>query len=171
MRPTAAFSKSEPYFQHTEDNDVVVLAGFGRFGQTILEELQERALEEMHTVVIIDNDANRRVLVADEQMEFVGGYRRELFEGDISNPEVWNRVHGVIEFDRDDTVVVLGTGREEENLRTALWIRTNYPSAKLIARSSKESQFAAEVGQEHNILNVSINELIEEHIPATWLVD
>jgi Trk K+ transport system NAD-binding subunit len=156
-------------FRETQPRDTVVLAGFGRFGQTILEELQACAIDEMSTVVIIDKDAHRRVLVADEQMEFAGGYRRELLEGDISNPEVWERVMRIASLDAEDTVVVLGTGREEENLRTALWIRKNSPRTRLIARSSRESQFATEVGREHDITSISITQLIEEHIPAAWM--
>ena len=157
------------HFQETKPKDAVILAGFGRFGQTILEELQARALDEMDTVVIIDNDAHRRVLIADEQMEFAGNYRRELFEGDISHPEVWDRVRATVKLDSDETVVVLGTGAEEENLRSALWIRHNFPRAKIIARSSKESQFASEVGDEHDIISVSITELVEKNIPADWI--
>ncbi len=157
------------HFHETKPKDAVVLAGFGRFGQTILEELQEWALDEIDAVVIIDNDAHKRVLIADEQMEFDGSYRRELFEGDISHPELWDRVQQTVKLDAEDCVVVLGTGNEEENLRTALWIRTKYPHAKVIARSSKESLFASEVGREHDIVAVSISELFEDSIPLDWV--
>jgi len=157
------------HFRETKPKDAVIIAGFGRFGQTILEELQDRALDEMDTVAIIDTDAHRRVLVADEQMQFIGSYRRELFEGDIAHPELWDRVQSAVQLDSDDTVVVLGTGREEENLRTALWIRHKFPRAKVIARCSKESQFANEVGREHDIVTVSIAELVEQNIPADWI--
>ena len=58
------------HFRQTVRKDVVILAGFGRFGQTILEELQRSAVNELDTVLIIDKDAQRRVLVADEQMKF-----------------------------------------------------------------------------------------------------
>lgn len=157
------------HFKETKPKDAVILAGFGRFGQTILEQLQENAVDEMDTVVIIDKDAHRRVMVADEQMDFLGNYRRELFEGDISHPDVWDRVRAMVNLDSDDTVIVLGTGIEEENLRTALWIRNNFPKAKVIARSSKESQFAAEVGEQNDIVTISITELVEENIPDGWI--
>ena len=156
-------------FQETRDKDVVILAGFGRFGQTILEELQRCAIDELKTVVIIDNDAHRRVLVADEQMEFSGKYQRYIYEGDISHPEVWDRLRENGEVDGDNTVFVLGTGHEEENLRTALWIRRKYPDAMVIARSGKESRFASEVGQDHDIISISIAQLIEDNIPRSWI--
>ena len=157
------------HFRETHAKDVVILAGFGRFGQTILEELQRCAIDELDTVVIMDIDAHRRVLVADEQMKFSGGYKRELFEGDMSHPEVWDRVGREAQIDGDNTVFVLGTGREEENLRTALWLRGKYPGAMIIARSSKESLFATEVGQEHDILSISISQLVEDNIPKSWI--
>ena len=157
------------HFHETKPKDTVVLAGFVRFGQTILEELLLRAANEMDTVAIIDIDAHRRLLVADEQMEFSGNYRRVLVEGDISHPDVWEQMRQQVRLDSDDTVVVLGTGREEENLRTALWIRARFPHAKVIARSSKESYFATEVGEEHDIVSISITQLVEEHIPVDWL--
>ncbi|MEH6584813.1 MAG: NAD-binding protein, partial [Halioglobus sp.] len=94
------------YFSETHAKDVVILAGFGRFGQTILEELQRCAIEELDTVVIMDIDAHRRVLVADEQMEFSGRYHRKLFEGDMSHPEVWDRVSREADIDGDNTVFV-----------------------------------------------------------------
>ena len=156
-------------FQETRDKDVVILAGFGRFGQTILEELQHCAIDELDTVVIIDNDAHRRVLVADEQMEFSGKYRRYIYEGDISHPEVWDRLREDGKVNGNNTVFVLGTGHEEENLRTSLWIRRKYPGAMVIARSGKESLFAAEVGQDHDIISVSIAQLIEDNIPRSWI--
>ncbi len=156
-------------FRETRDKDVVILAGFGRFGQTILEELQRCAIDELDTVIIIDADAHRRVLVADEQMEFSGKYERFIYEGDISHPEVWDRLSEDGKIDGDNTVFVLGTGHEEENLRTALWIRRKYPGAMVIARSGKESKFASEVGKDHDIISISIAQLIEENIPRAWI--
>jgi Trk K+ transport system NAD-binding subunit len=157
------------HLRETRSRDVVIMAGFGRFGQTILEELQRSAADELDTVLIIDKDVHRRVLVADEQIEFSGSYRRELFEGDIAHPEVWERVSTTVDLEGNNTVFIMGTGREEDNLRTALWLRRKYPGAMVISRSSKESLFAAEVGQEHNIISISIAELLEESIPHSWI--
>lgn len=156
------------HFRETRSKDVVIIAGFGRFGQTILEELQRCAIDELASVLIIDRDAERRVLVADEQMAFSGHYRREVYEGDIAHPDVWRKVSDAVVVTGDNTVFVLGTGREDENLRTALWLRRKYPLSMVIARSSKESLFASEVGQDHDIVSISINELVEDNIPGSW---
>jgi hypothetical protein len=68
-----------------------------------------------------------------------------------------------------NSVFVLGTGHEEDNLRTALWIKRKYPQAMVIARSSKESRFAEQVAQENNFISISINQLVEENIPKRWV--
>jgi voltage-gated potassium channel Kch len=158
-------------FQKSRDRDIVVLAGFGRFGQTVLEELQRHAEGELETVAIIEKDAVRRVLVAEEQMSFSGDYRREIYEGDIAHPGVWQRLREDVHIAADayNVIFVLGTGKEEDNLRTALWLRRSFPNAMIIARSSKQSRFAGEVGSEHNIINVSIDELVEDNIPRHWV--
>ncbi|NQX88027.1 MAG: NAD-binding protein [Halioglobus sp.] len=158
-------------FRETREKDVVIIAGFGRFGQTILEELQRNAQNELATVAIIERDAHRRILVAEEQMAFTRDYHRKVYEGDISHPEVWQRMRAEIEHkpDGENVVFVLGTGLEEDNLRTALWIRRNYPKALVVARSSRESKFAAEVAAEHDFISISINQLVEENIPSSWI--
>ena len=157
------------HFRKTESRDVVVLAGFGRFGQTVLEELQKHAANEIATVGIIDIDADRRVLVADEQRQMRENYRREVFQGDIAHPEVWQNLRNSIDLSEGEPTVIIGTGRADENLRTALWLKQNYPNTMIFARTNDKSELALEVGAEHNINCFSIKQLIEDNIPLSWL--
>lgn len=157
------------HFHKTEPLDTVVIAGFGRFGQTILEELHKHAPNEMQSVAIIDVDAKRRVMVTDEQLPFEGQYEREVFEGDISHPKVWKQLKANIDLTCNAPVIILGTGAEEENLRTAIWLRSKYPDAMIVARTNQESRFAREVGREHGITSFSMTELIESNIPDNWV--
>ncbi|MEM8500262.1 MAG: NAD(P)-binding protein [Pseudomonadota bacterium] len=157
------------HFKETKSKDVVVIAGFGRFGQSVLEELKATATSELDTVVVIDVDADRRILVAEEQDKLLGSYRREILQGDVSHPDVWRKAADATNLEGDNTLFVLGTGREEENLRTALWLRRKYPQATIIARNNNRSRFASELGDEHDIINISILELVESNIPASWL--
>ena len=78
-------------------------------------------------------------------------------------------MRSTVSVEGDNTVFVLGTGREEENLRTGVWLRRKYPGAMGIARSSKQSLFASEVGKEHDIISISISQLLEENIPGSWI--
>ncbi len=157
------------HFHKTQSLDVVVLAGFGRFGQTILEELQERAAEEIDLVALIDVDADRRVLVAEEQGRLGDDYERLVFQGDISHPEVWQKLVDRIDLSRGEPTIILGTGKTEENLRTALWIKRKYPNALVFARTNDKSTLALEVGAEHDINCISIKQLVEDNLPRAWL--
>ena len=147
----------------------MVIAGFGRFGQTTLEELQAHAQREISTVALIDSDATRRLLVAEEQRRIGGSYRREILEGDISHPEVWHKLSKVMDLSVGSPTIILGTGNIEENLRAALWIKGQHPNALVFSRTTDASQLALEVGAEHDINSFSIRQLVEDNIPAEWL--
>jgi len=157
------------HFEKTEARDVVVLAGFGRFGQTILEELQELAAGEMATVAVIDTDAERRMLVVDEQQMIHGSYQREVMQGDIANPEVWLRLAKKVDLAVGEPVIVLGTGNTAQNLRTAMWLKRNYPQSSVYVRTNGKSTLAAAVGKEYDIKSISMTQLVEEHMPSDWL--
>jgi hypothetical protein len=157
------------HFEHTAEKDTVVLAGFGLFGQTILEELQNNASDQIDQISIIDLTANRRIEVVDEQQKQKPAYDRSVIEGDVSNPEVWRKLEASVDLSKNEPVVILGTGDAAINLRTALWIRQKYKNALIFARTNDISEFALDVGREHDINAISITRLVEEHIPATWL--
>ena len=157
------------HFHRTSGPDVVVIAGFGRFGQTTLEELQAHAEPEISTVALIDSDATRRLLVAEEQRRIDGSYRKEILEGNISHPKVWRELDQVLDLSVGSPTVILGTGNIEENLRAALWIKGKHPNALVFSRTTDASQLALQVGAEHDINYFSIRQLVEDNIPAEWL--
>lgn len=157
------------HFATTSGRDVVVLAGFGRFGQTILEELQNHARDDLETVVVMDIDAERRVMVAEEQRRMDGNYQRLVLQGDISHPEVWRSLAQSVDLAQAAPTVILGTGRAEDNLRTALWLKQSFPNAFVFARTNDTSELAIEVGSEHGIQAISIRQLVEDNIPVDWL--
>ena len=157
------------HFEKTAERDVVVLAGFGRFGQTILEELQNHAAGELASVAVIDTDAHRRIMVVDEQERIEASYKREVVEGNISDPEVWQRLGEKVNLAVGEPVIVLGTGNTAHNLRTAMWIKRNYPRAIVHVRTNGKSLLAAEIGKEYDINSISMTALVEEHMPAEWL--
>jgi len=156
-------------FQRTEQRDVVVLAGFGRFGQTVMEELEAHAEQELDTVFVVDVDANRRMLVAEEQQRLHGNYRRVVLQGDISHPDVWRQLTEQADLAEYHPTILLGTGSVADNLRTALWLKRRYPNALVFARTNDISQLAREVGAEHDIRTFSIKQLVEDNLPQAWL--
>lgn len=156
------------HFDATAEKDNVVIAGFGRFGQSVLEELHYHAADRIDQIAVIDIDADRRVMVVREQDRIVGGFESAVFEGDIGHPEVWRKLIQQIDLSVAQPTVILGTGQEQENLRTALWLKNRYPNAQIYARTNDISRFALALGLEHGIKSLSITQLVNEHIPTGW---
>lgn len=157
------------HFERTASKDVVVMAGFGRFGQSVIEELQANASGEIARVAVIDQDADRRILVVDEQERIRPDAHRSVFQGDISHPAVWNALAEEIDLSQDEPTVILGTGNAQENLRTSLWLKARYPNIQVFTRTTNTSTFALEVGKEHGIKSISMNQLVEDNMPEAWL--
>lgn len=155
-------------FARTQGLDNVVIAGFGRFGQSVIEQLRRTQESELARVVIIDQDAERRMMVVEEQQQLPSNYERSVMRGDISNPEVWRRVAAKVDLENENTVFILGTGSGRDNLRTALWLKQKYPQSHVFARSNGDSRFASSVGEEKDINAFSINGLLEGMIPVRW---
>ena len=157
------------HFRKTKAPDAVVIAGFGRFGQSVLEELQSHAQDLLSVVALIDQDAHRRVQVAEEQQKIGGTYRKEILQGEISHPELWWRLGDVVDLNSAQPTVIFGTGDIEENLRAAIWLKQRHPNALVFARTDDASSLALEIGAERGINYFSLKQLIEDNIPAEWL--
>jgi len=156
------------HFKKTSHQETVVIAGFGLFGQTILEELQMDAGDEIDLVAIVDKQAYRRVQIVDEQQKTSVFYERKVYQGDSTHPEVWRNLTGEIDLSRGEPVVIMGTGDPANNLRTALWIKQKYNNALIFVRTNDTSEFAQAVGEEHGVHCISITQLVENNIPLEW---
>ena len=155
-------------FHSTPYRDIVVLAGFGRFGQTVLHQLQQHALESFGHVLIIDEHASRNARAFEEEPGFADDYEHAIIDGDLLDPEIWRRIGQVVVADGNDPVIVVGSGNDGTNLHVALSVRKQYPGAYVIARSFRTSPFTAEIAQEAGIHPFNLAELIESGMPETW---
>jgi hypothetical protein len=94
---------------------------------------------------------DRRVLVVDEQQRVSSPFRREVFEGDISNPDVWKQLTDVFDLTKNPPAIILGTDSAGDNLRTALWIKRTYPDVYVFARTNDVSCIAVCAGSERGV--------------------
>jgi hypothetical protein len=156
------------HFQRTESIDQVVLAGFGRFGQTVLEELQRGAGGDFDRVVIVDLDATQRAAVFDEQVGFIPSYQRVVVDGDIKDPGVWKQVDAALDPERADPVFVVGSGQDRANLRIAMTLRARFPESLVIGRSERPWAFAEAFSKEAGIQTLSVAQLVAESMPEGW---
>jgi Trk K+ transport system NAD-binding subunit len=157
-----------PHFARTVPRDTVVIAGFGRFGQTVLDQLQRHTVE-MCRVVLVDIDCARRALVFDEQVGFLDGYQREVRDGDLRDPAVWQDLEKACSFSQGEPVFVIGSGDDATNLHTAMWLKAKYPSAYVVARCFRSSAFAADVMKKGGVDVFSVAELLSQTIPDSWI--
>ena len=155
-------------FNDTEYRDTVVLAGFGRFGQSILEQLERHASGAFSRVAIVDRDAEQQALISDEQLVTERKYSRHTYQGDINDPEVWQRLFSEVVTGEEEPVFVLTTGDDQTNLRCAISLRKQFPNALIISRTMAPSYFAKGVCDEHDVISVNTAELVEASIPRVW---
>lgn len=156
------------HFQRTEVRDVVVLAGFGRFCQSVLASLQELAGDKFGRVVIMDLEAGSRAAVFAQQVGFKGFYERQIIDGDLRDPRTWDAITGL---DVSEPVFILGCGDDGANLHTALWVKSAHPHAYVVARTFQRSSFADELGREGGFLVFSVADLVARSVPAAWFLE
>jgi Trk K+ transport system NAD-binding subunit len=155
-------------FRSTPRRDFVVLAGFGRFGQTVLHQLQERARGSFGNVLIIDEAATRKARAFRERPGFDDDYEHSVVQGDMLDPDVWR---GVGEAARElgcDPVVVLGSGDDGTNLHAAFLARKELPKAYLIVRTFRASPFTEQVAEETNMEAFDLAGLLQDGMPPAW---
>jgi hypothetical protein len=155
-------------FNETAHRDTVVLAGFGRFGQSILEQLERNASGAFNHVAIIDREAKQQALIADEHGVTKREYTRHTYEGDIDDPEVWQRLFSDVLTNHEEPVFVITTGDDQTNLRCAIWLRSKFRNALIISRTLAPSYFAKGVCDEHDVVSVNTAELVQASIPHAW---
>lgn len=157
------------HFQHTKPLDTVIIAGFGRFGQTVLDQLQRLARDKFDRVVLIDLGCSQRAQIFDEQVGFTEGYTHECIDGDLRDPILWRKLNDRYDFAKTEPAFVIGCGEDGINLHTALWLKSKYPRAFVIARSFRTSPFALDVSRKGGFEVFSVAELVSQSIPDSWL--
>ncbi|MBT6278273.1 MAG: hypothetical protein HOI95_29570 [Chromatiales bacterium] len=160
-----------PHFQSTDNRDTVVLAGFGRFGQTVLHELQNAALGQFGKVIIVDMNADSLVNVFAEQIGFDASYVYEHMNEDIHEPRTWHHVDSIANTPREELVFVLGGGVDSLNIRTALWLADKMSGAMVVARCFRSSDFTADISREGQFHIVSTAELLLERFDQEGFFD
>jgi Trk K+ transport system NAD-binding subunit len=154
------------HFESTEFRDVVVLAGFGRFGQTILELLLAEAGEDLEAVVVVDADATPRL----RQFEADVGRPEVRVLGldlDVADPATWDRVASELAEMRAIPLFVLCGSDELLNLRAALFLRRVSSDPRIFVRCFHDSPFLKSLARQQSIelliFETVLREALREH--------
>ncbi|MCA9605498.1 MAG: NAD-binding protein [Myxococcales bacterium] len=150
----------EAAFAATEPRDIVVIAGFGRFGQTTLEHLLVQARGEMERAIVVDVAAERRVRAFHAQVAGTEGCAIVTVEGDLDDPLTWSQVDRALESYEVEPLFVLATDDDGRNLRAASALRDAGKTGPIYVRCVYRSTFSAELSEERDFVVLSIDEVL-----------
>lgn len=150
------------HFESTGPRDVVVLAGFGRFGQTIFEYLARQTDNEVQRAIVIDVEASRQRRVFEAQVEGTDELDIVCIEGDLDDPETWHAVDEAAAGLDVAPVYVIGTNDDQRNLRTAIALRRLRKDAAIFVRCMYPSAFVTRLSGELSLTVLGVEDMLRE---------
>lgn len=158
------------HFRTTGPRDQVVMVGFDKFGQTVLEQLQNRAGDLIGRVLIADRNVAGRIALFDDQVGFEATYERFEIDGDPADARTWRSIDEKLAPDGPPPVFILGTSDEDLNLRRAMLQWNSYARALFVVRSYYHPSLASRMERRgdfeiHNVgelLLSGLGELLDE---------
>ena len=157
------------HFKESPETDLVVIAGYGRFGQSMLALLHEKASSSVRQVVIIDQDAETQVSIAKEEEQSIEDFVVTVITGDVTHPTVWSEVAVQANLSLGSPTIVLATGNAKANLNTAITLKNRYPNASLFTRTQEPNLFVDQVARDEGLNAFSIDSLVENGLPQRWM--
>jgi hypothetical protein len=149
------------HFEETGYRDVVVLAGFGRFGQTILEVLLEEAAAELEQVVIVDRAAS--ALFRQFEADISHGLDRAVaIDRELSDPAAWDEVDKRLTDSEATPVYVLCAADERLNLRAAMLLRNRSTAPRIFVRSFHRSRFASNLADQLSLELLAFEDVLRD---------
>jgi hypothetical protein len=150
-----------PHFEDTRYRDVVVLGGFGRFSQTILELLRVTAADEIERLVVVDPDASRKVrqFTVDVPLEVLSF---TTVDGDLEDPGTWARVDDEVAGLEATPVYLLASSDEVVNFRAAMLLRARSSEPRVFARCFHRGQFAESLAEQRDFELLAFEEVLRD---------
>ncbi len=139
------------HFHATAEQDTVVIAGFGRFGQTILEYLQAQAACELQRVIIVDLHAESHAERFEERAGFHRHGTRNVVSGDMTRPSTWDTVDTIAKDDAHAAVIILSSERDDLNLQTAMLLRRRSSPGRIFVRVFHDGAYVRALAEHYNI--------------------
>ncbi len=157
------------HLRHTEARDVVVVAGFGRFGQTLLQHVHRRAPGEVQHVVIVDREATRRARSFAEQVGFDPESTWAALDGELTDPAMWDRVAEELAPFDVVPVVVLATHEDAANVQMAVGLRQRLATARLFVRCFADSSFLKDLEERYQLEALTLDGVLATALRAHYV--
>ncbi len=150
------------HFARTTPRDMVVIAGFGRFGQTILEFLEKQAHGELSRIVVVDRASASKVRMFREQVRTDAPCQTAPVDGDVADPQTWDDVVAALGELDPCPVVVVGCDDDHVNIRAAMHLRKRWPDAQIFVRCQSESSFTEELSVRYGFTVLAVDDMLDE---------
>ncbi len=150
-----------PRFEQTSARDAVVLVGFGRFGQTMLEHLRREASDDLERVVIVDRTAKNAVAAFNMQTH-ESTFPVDVVDGDAEDPTVWGQLDVLLKDVAHPPVFIFGTDSDSLNLRLAMLLRKRSRSLEIFVRCFHESRFTAQLAKQYRFHVMALEQMMHE---------
>lgn len=145
-----------PFFESTAGKDTVVVAGFGRFGQTIVELLERQAAAEIETLVIADHAAELQWRAFSTQVSCESRTEPMPIDGDLQDPKLWVEIQERLGPLSEPPVVIVGSDKDSVNLQGVLAARSCWPECKAFVRFQHDSLFAEHLAERHGFVVLGV---------------
>ena len=150
-----------PYFESTGYRDVVVIAGFGHYSQTILELLCAMAAEELHQILIVDPAAARLLRQLRSDVDF-GQVNIATVDGELDDPGTWLQVNEQLADQTATPLFLLNSADETANFKAAMLLRAQTLESKIFVNCFHHSTFAESLSSELTTEIVATEKLLSE---------
>ncbi|MCP4445036.1 MAG: hypothetical protein GY811_06780 [Myxococcales bacterium] len=147
------------HFLSTGYKDIVVLVGFGRFAQTLLELMLAEEADNLKKIIIVDRNASfyvRRFEV-DVQQSLD---RVVVLDGDPIDPATWKSIEEAVAEEQATPVYLLCGSSEVTNLRAAMLLRQQSTECRIFARCFHHSQFVDSLSKQLRVEMLSFEDLL-----------
>lgn len=150
-----------PHFDRTGYRDVVVVGGFGRFAQTILELLRATAADELEHIVIVDEAASRHVrqFEADVPLDTISF---STVDRDLEDPGTWEEVESTLSAYAATPVYLLAGSDEVVNFRSAMLLRSRSEKIRIFARCFRRSAFAESLAKQRSFELLAFEDVLQQ---------
>lgn len=147
------------HFRATGYKDIVVLVGFGRFAQTLLELMLAEESENLESIIVVDHDASfffRRF-----QVDILEPAERvTVLDGDPIDPATWKSVEALVANSEATPVYLLGGSSEVNNMRAAMLLRQHSAECRIFARCFHRSTFVTSLSEQLGVELLSFEDLL-----------
>jgi len=158
------------HFADTPAKDTVVLAGFGRFAQTILEFLGRESEDEIERVLVAAPSAARGLRKFHSHVH-PSEFLIKPLDGDLMDPATWQAIGVEIAESSTPPTVLIACEDESVNLQSALLARRRWPESRVFVRCRDVSSFAEELAALHHFTLLPVETLVREALyrsQARW---